>query len=317
MTLPACAGPQVPSTLDAKGPATGRIEGLWWFMFGVSAAVVIFIGALILLGVARRRRAGGGIDETPTWAKRLIVGGGLVFPAIVLSVLWVLTLRDMAALSEPRPATLSIEVIGHQWWWEVRYARQGIIDANDIRVPVGEPVQLTLRTADVNHSFWVPQITAKTDMTAGRVNVMSLLADRAGVFRGQCAEYCGLQHANMAFYVIAMPPAQFRSWTRQASRTPTTPSDPTLLRGEQVFLSAACSACHAIAGTGANGRVGPDLTHFGSRRTIGAGAIANTAGALGGWITNAQAIKPGNIMPPIQLGPGQLRALIKYLESLK
>jgi len=315
--LSACAGTQTPSTLDPKGPATSRIEGLWWFMFGISTFVVILIGALILIAVAKRRRASGAIDETPRWAKRLIVGGGLIFPAIVLSILWVLTLHDMAALSEPRPAALGIEVIGHQWWWEVRYPRQGIIDANDIHIPVGQQVQLTLRTADVNHSFWVPQITAKEDMIAGRTNVLSLVADHAGVFRGQCAEYCGLQHANMAFYVIAMTPADFRAWEQQAAQTPAAPSDPTLQQGEQVFLSSACAACHAIEGTGAKGRVGPDLTHFGSRRTIAAGTIPNTAGALGGWIIDAQAIKPGNIMPPIQLDGRQLQALIKYLESLK
>jgi cytochrome c oxidase subunit II len=317
LVLTACAGSQTPSTLDAQGPAAGRIEGLWWFMFGISAAVVVFIGSLILLAVSRRRRASGGIDETPGWARRLVIGGGLVFPAVVLSVLWVLTLHDMAALSQPRPAALGIEVIGHQWWWEVRYPQQRIIDANDIHIPVGEPVELSLTTADVNHSFWVPQITAKTDMIAGRANSMTLLATHAGVFRGQCAEYCGLQHANMAFYVIAMPPGQFRAWEQQAAQTPAPPTDPTLQQGEQVFLSSACAACHAIAGTGAKGRVGPDLTHFGSRRTIGAGTIPNTAGGLGGWITDAQAIKPGNIMPPIQLSGRQLQALIKYLESLR
>jgi cytochrome c oxidase subunit 2 len=314
--LPACAG-QSPSTLAPRGPAAARIEGLWWFMFGISAAVIVFVGALILIALAKRRRASGGIDETPPWASRLVVGGGLVFPVIVLSVLWVLTLHDMAALSQPRPAALTIDVVGHQWWWEVRYPVPRITDANDIHIPVGLPVQLDLSTADVNHSFWVPQITAKMDEIAGRVNVLTLQADRPGIYRGQCAEYCGLQHANMAFYVIALAPADFRAWERQASQAPAAPTDPTLMRGEQVFLSSACAACHTIEGTGATGRVGPDLTHLGSRRTIGAGTVSNTAGNLGGWIIDAQALKPGNIMPPIQLDSQDLQALVKYLESLK
>src|SRR5207248_871909 len=158
--LPACAG-EAPSTLNPQGPASGRIEGLWWFMFGISAAVVVFVGALILVALAKRRRPGGGIDDTPRWATRLIVGGGVLFPLVVLSVLWVLTLHDMAALSQPRPPALTVDVVGHQWWWEVRYPAQRIVDANDVHIPVGQPVRLELTTADVNHSFWVPQITAK------------------------------------------------------------------------------------------------------------------------------------------------------------
>ena len=178
-------------------------------------------------------------------------------------------------------------------------------------------MRLELSTADVNHSFWVPQITAKMDQIAGRVNTLTLQADHPGIYRGQCAEYCGLQHANMAFYVIALSPSDFRAWEQAAAQVPAVPTDATLLHGRQVFLSSACAACHTIAGTGASGAVGPDLTHFGSRRTIGAGTVANTAGNLGGWIIDAQAIKPGNVMPPIQLSSVALQALVKYLESLK
>jgi cytochrome c oxidase subunit 2 len=307
-----------PSTLDPKGPGASRIAGLWWFMFVVAALVVVVVTALVLFGALNRRRPESPPDETPTWATRLVIGGGLIFPIVVLSVLWVVTLRDTAALSSP-PAgpSLTIDVAGHQWWWEVTYPGQRIDTANDIHVPVGEPVLLRLTTDDVLHSFWVPQLSGKTDMIAGRTNHMWIRADHPGVFRGQCAEFCGLQHANMAFFVVAQPAAEFKAWARQHSQPPAEPADALLRMGRDTFEHEACSACHTIDGTTAQGTVGPNLTDFGGRRSIGAGTVPNTVGYLSGWIVNSQAIKPGNIMPPIQLDPGDLAAIVAYLESLK
>lgn len=314
--LSACSA-HSPSTLKADGPGTRTIAGLWWFMFAVSAAVILLVTVLILVGIRPRLKARSEL-ETPPWSKALMVGGGVIFPVVVLSVLWVLTLHDMSALSVPATSpALTVNVIGHQWWWEVRYPTQGVVTANDVHIPVGQPVRLNLTTADVNHSFWVPQLTAKTDMIAGRLNTMWLQADKPGVYRGQCAEYCGLQHANMIFYVVADARVAFARWMSQERQPPVQPSDPTLQQGQQAFVTSACTACHTIQGTTANGRVGPDLTHFGSRVSIGAGAVPNTAGNLGGWIIDSQSIKPGNIMPPIQVAARQLQALIQYLESLK
>ena len=286
-------------------------------MFVVSTVVIVAVGVLILIAIRPRLRARTE-HPSPRWANGMMVVGGVVFPVVVLSVLWVLTLRDMSALSAPgRPAAFTVNVIGHQWWWEVRYPAQGIVTANDIHVPAGRPVRVRLTTRDVNHSFWVPQLTGKTDLIAGRTTSMWIQADHPGVYRGQCAEYCGVQHANMVFYVVADSPARFSAWVARERQIAATPTDPTLISGRDTFLRSACVACHTIRGTPAQGRVGPDLTHIGSRISIGAGAVPNTAGNLTGWINDSQSIKPGNIMPPIQLEPTDLQDLVAYLESLQ
>jgi cytochrome c oxidase subunit 2 len=286
-------------------------------MFAVSTLVILLIGALLLVGIAPRRRRRYRPRETPAWAWRTVLLGGVVFPILVLAGLWVLTLRDIRAISATRRSALTVAVIGHDWWWEVRYPGQRIVTANDIHIPIGQPVRILLTTNDVLHSFWVPQLAGKTDLIAGKTNVMWLHADRPGIYRGQCAEYCGLQHAHMAFSVIAQAPADFRSWLAQESTAPPPPTDPNLTRGQTVFTTTSCAECHTIEGTTARGTDGPDLTHFGSRLSIGAGTVPNTRGNLGGWIVDSQSIKPGNLMPPIQLGADDLEALIDYLESLK
>ena len=330
----ACAS-TAPSTLDPSGASAASVVRLWWFMFAVSAAVVAVVGALILVGIRRRRRAPTPVESSPRWSSWLVAGGGVVFPLVALAVLWVLTLQHMMALSEPAgPTSLTVEVVGYRWWWEVRYPDHGIVTANEVHVPIGVPVRLRLRTEDVIHSFWVPQLAPKMDMIAGRVNETWLRADRVGVYRGQCAEFCGLQHALMIFHVVAEPPAQFREWVARERAPAPSVSEPLLRRGREVFAEAACSACHTIRGVSTHpppgttrpGRgalppqtavPGPDLTHFGSRLTLGAGAAPNTRGYLGGWIADSQAIKPGNLMPPMQLSSEDLQALIAYLESLE
>jgi cytochrome c oxidase subunit 2 len=306
-----------PSTLEPRGPGAQRIASLWWFMFTVSTVVVLVVGALLLYAVIRRRRRGGPSEE-PSWAYGMMFGGGVAFPIVILTVLWVWTLRDMAALSQPAgPAAVTIDVIGHQWWWEVRYQQERIITANDIHIPVGRRVEIRLTTKDVLHSFWVPQLTAKTDMIAGRTNTMTVQADQPGVYRGQCAEFCGLQHAQMIFYVVAQTPADYQSWVARETEPPAGSTDQTAVQGRQVFEASPCAACHTVRGTSAKGTLGPELSDFGARLSIGAGAVPNTRGNLGGWIVDSQSIKPGNLMPPIQLDPDQLQALIAYLESLR
>jgi cytochrome c oxidase subunit 2 len=288
-------------------------------MFWVSAVVVAVVTTLIVVSVlpGRRRRP----PEEPRrqrWTGRVVVIGGVAVPVIVLVVLWVLTLSDMSALSQPGPAgSLKVQVVGHQWWWEVRYPQQRIVTANDVHVPVGQRVQVELTTDDVIHSFWVPQLTGKTDLITGRTNRMWIQADRPGVYRGQCAEYCGLQHANMIFYVVAESPARFRAWLTREGQPAVTPTDATALRGRDVFLSSACVGCHTIRGTEAQGRVGPDLTHVGSRVSIGAGTLANTPSNLAIWISDSQSVKSGNRMPPIPLSTEELQAVVAFLEGLK
>ncbi|MDP8956009.1 MAG: cytochrome c oxidase subunit II [Actinomycetota bacterium] len=302
-----------------------RIAGIWWFMFWVSVAVVAFVGALLVVGMVRRRRRSGddGAEtEEPTstrrWEGRLLLFGGVVGPLLILFVLWLLTLRDVDLLAEPpRPPALTVDVVGRLWWWEVRYPQHRIVSANEVHIPVGQPVRLRLTTNGVIHSFWVPQLAGKTDMITGKVNTMWLEAERPGVYRGQCAEYCGIQHANMAFFVIAHPEAAFQQWLAEHASIPPEPTDPLLERGRSLFVTGTCATCHTIRGTPATGTVGPDLTNFGSRLTIGAGAVPNRPGYLGGWIVDSQSIKPGNLMPPIQVGAHELQALIAYLQSLK
>jgi cytochrome c oxidase subunit II len=248
----------------------------------------------------------------------MVLLGGVVVPLLVLGVLWAITLAGMSALSQPdRAAALRVEVIGHQWWWEVRYPQEGVVTANDIHIPAGRPVQVELTTDDVIHSFWVPQLTGKTDLVSGRINKMRIQADRPGVYRGQCAEYCGLQHANMIFYVVADRPAQFQDWLNVERQDATTPTDPLAQQGERVFLSSACAGCHTVRGTEASGQVGPDLTHFGSRVSIGAGTLTKSPENLLAWISDSQVFKPGNLMPPIPLSPDELETIVAYLEGLR
>jgi cytochrome c oxidase subunit II len=303
-----------PSALHPRGPASQRIDGLWWFLFWVALGVFTVVIGMLLFGLFRRRRdeateRGGG--ETA------VVLLGIIAPAIILTAVFVVSLHDLNALSAPvKSEAMTIDVIGHDWWWEVRYPAQHVVTANEIHIPVGQPVLLHLSTADVIHSFWVPQLSQKTDMITGKVNRMLLQADRPGIYRGQCAEFCGLEHARMSFLVIAESRSQFDAWVGAESQ-PSGPVAGAAAQGKRVFLTSTCVSCHAIQGTSAAGTDGPDLTHFGSRRTIAANTVPNTRGNLSGWIEDPQGIKPGALMPPAVVEPRQLDALVTYLEGLK
>lgn len=238
---------------------------------------------------------------------------------VVLVVLSVRTGRQLAALG-PTPA-VTIEVIGHQWWWEVRYldpvASNIIVSANELRLPVGEPVRLLLRSADVIHSFWVPNLHGKMDLIPGRENVLWLQADAVGEWKGFCAEFCGLQHTNMAMVVVAMPPGEFQAWAARERLPAAPPADELAAEGLRVFEEGSCATCHSIRGTRAHGKVAPDLTHLAGRRMLASGILPNTRGHLAGWIMDPQAIKPGTFMPGTDLSPAQLHALLHWLESLR
>jgi cytochrome c oxidase subunit 2 len=245
--------------------------------------------------------------------KLLIVGGGIVFPVVTLSALLLYSLTRAAALHPAEPAALRIEVVGEQWWWRVHYldaeGRRDFATANEIRVPVGRPVELELKSADVIHSFWVPALAGKVDMIPGRTNRLRLRADRPGELRGQCAEYCGGPHGLMALYVVSLEPDAFARWAER-QRQPAPKENP--------LFVARCGACHTVRGTAAAGTRGPDLTHVGSRLAIGAGVLPNNAGALAAWIASSQHLKPGNLMPSFQHFSGaELRELAAYLEGLK
>jgi cytochrome c oxidase subunit II len=314
LQLAGCGGDS-PSTLDPHGTGATRVAGLWWLLFWIATAVAVVVFSLLAVALARRRgedvriREGGGTG--------LVVVGGAVLPAIILAVVFIVGVRDQAELARTPATGLTIEVLGHDWWWEVRYPDEGVVTANEIHVPVGRPVRFRLFSTDVNHSFWVPQLMPKKDLLAGQWTETWGTATRGGVYRGQCAEYCGLQHANMAFLVVADAPADFDRWLAAERAPAVAPVTEPARRGQDAFLRNSCASCHTLRGTAAAGRLGPDLTHFGSRRTIGAATVPNNRGNLGGWIANAQTVKPGNGMPPQPLDPDELQAILAYLESLR
>ena len=304
------------SLVSPKGPAARTIAGLWWPMLATASAVFAFVaGMLVLAAVRGRRKTDDDARRAAAWGERFIVIAGVVVSGAILIGFFLFTLDKMQALADSGRATrLTVEVIGHDWWWEVRYPN-GAVSANEIHIPVGVKVQLGLTTADVIHSFWVPRLGPKLDMIPGQRNKLWLEASEPGTYRGQCTEFCGLQHANMLIRVVADAPADFDAWmAREAEPAgPEAASAP----GRRVFDNQTCAGCHTIRGTEAAGKVGPDLTHFGRRGTLGAGVRPRTPDDVSRWITDPQSIKPGVAMPPTTLAPDELAALVAYLEVLR
>jgi cytochrome c oxidase subunit 2 len=304
-------------TNPATGPAR-EINTLWWAMF-VGAMVVfsVVVGLLVLAFVRRRRPEGPSHDDVGPY--KVIIGGGLAAPIVVLAILFGFVIHVMPATSAPPgPTKMTVDVIGHQWFWEARYPGTPAVTANEIHIPAGTPVDVRVTTVDVIHSFWVPRLNRKIDMIPGQVNRIELDAPDPGVYRGQCSEFCGVGHAQMAFYVIVQPPDQFRAWLRNEEQPAAQPSGGQAALGRHAFMTVGCQDCHAIRGTAASGRVGPDLTHVGSRRTLAALTIPNTPRSLYDWITNPQRIKPGARMPGFASLPASERhALVTYLEGLR
>jgi cytochrome c oxidase subunit II len=285
----------------------------------------IFVLVMVfLLGALFRRRPGrakaitapgradaGGVQAT-------IITGGIIMPVVVLSGLLGLTLVTMRAIANGAASGPTvIEIIGHQWWWEVRYADGQATTANEIHLPVGQPVTLRLSSQDVIHSFWVPELHGKLDLVPGHTNRLILQADQPGEYRGQCAEFCGLQHANMALLVVAQAPEEFGAWLAAQAEPAAAPANALAAEGEQIFLQSDCAKCHTVRGTAAEGRGGPDLTHLASRTTLAAATLPNTPEHLARWVRDPQAIKPGSLMPPPELNDADLQAILAYLAGLK
>ena len=307
-----------PPALDAAGPFAEPVTTLSWGLFaggGAVLALVVLALAVALFGPRRWRRKLGG-----PW---LVWAGGLAFPVVVLSALLIYGLGLTGNLSEaPRPGEMRVRITGEMWWWRVAYldgeGHEALQDANEVHIPVGRPVVFELDSADVIHSFWVPRLGGKKDMIPGRRNILRLQADAPGVYAGQCAEFCGGPHALMGFVVVAHEADAFEAWRAARASDARAFADPQVLRGAQVFASSGCGACHTVRGAGANGLAGPDLTHVGARRTLGAGILPNNRGTLAAWVADSQAIKPGNRMPTYPVLSGQdLNALAAYLEALK
>ncbi|HWG68890.1 MAG TPA: cytochrome c oxidase subunit II [Steroidobacteraceae bacterium] len=313
------------SYLHTYGPAGDPITQLGWGLGIVSIAVIVVIAVLLLGGLFHRRsgrvsggselavpREGGGM----AW---LYAGVGISTVVLIACMGW--TLATSAAISRP-PTTpaLTVQVTASQWWWSLRYtspdASRTFITANEIHIPVGQPVRFELASLDVIHSFWVPALGGKMDVIPGQTNVTWLQADKPGVYRGQCAVFCGAEHARMALEVIADTPREFRAWQDDQLREPTPSASTTVLQGQRVF-QARCAACHSIRGSDAAGILGPDLSHLMSRRTLAAGVLANTPGNLAGWIADPQGLKPGAQMPDHLVSGPDLAAVVGYLNTLQ
>lgn len=302
------------SALNPAGPAAQEVVTLTTVLTVGAAVVLLVVMALLAYGSLREEAA----VSTGLW----VVGGGLVFPVLVLSTLFVYSTRTSDALSAAAPpGALRIEVDGRQWWWEVRYAAaagSAVISANEIHLPTGTPVELVLTSPDVIHAFWVPSLAGKADMVPGRVQRLSVRADATGVFRGQCAEYCGIQHAQMALLLVAEPPATFAAWLAREAAPAPPPSTPDAARGLEAFLAQGCGGCHTIRGTDARGRLGPDLTHLAGRRTLAAGSLGYEHHTLRTWLAASSALKPGNRMPSYaHVDPATLDAIAAYLATLR
>jgi cytochrome c oxidase subunit 2 len=312
------------NTMQPQSHAAKDIASLWWWMMGIAWGGLILVVLLLVLAWVRRNRRGIGDDTTgpkagekPGWY--VVIGGGIVLPIALIAALFVIS--DIFVIKTTQaPAAgatkLTVLVVGRQWWWEIRYPGTRAVTANELHIPVRTPVRVEVQTADVIHSFSVPELNRTIDLIPGRTNAIELYADKAGTFRGQCREFCGLQHAHMALEVIAQPAAAFRRWLADQEQPAKPPSSSMAQKGLGVFLAGACASCHTIRGTSASGFVGPDLTHLATRNTLAAVTIPNRKGYLAGWIMDSQDVKPGNQMPDMNLSGRELQELLAYLEGL-
>jgi cytochrome c oxidase subunit II len=320
LALAGCGG-NGQSALNPHSKPAHYITTLWWGM--LIAAAIVFLGAVGLLALSWVRRGREGapvVGKSEGFNLGMVVLFGIGIPLVVLVSLFVVgNFVVLPQTDAPAASTtpLTVRVIGKQWFWEVRYPGSPAVTANEIHIPTGTRVNLIAETADVIHSFWVPELNRKIDMIPGRENRILLYTGRAGRYRGQCAEYCGVQHAHMSLFVFADPPARFRAWLAAEARPRRAPATPAARRGEQVFDANQCASCHTIRGTPAQGNVGPDLTHVASRTTLAALTIPNTAANIAAWIHDPQRIKPGNRMPTLQLSAADRQAIVSYLETLK
>ena len=322
----AAAGPARPLTsiFAPESTPAKSIFDLSMFVMAITAAIFIVVATLLIYTIVKFRATAAKAKTEPAqvYGSTQIELAWTIIPTLIVVVLTVATARVIHAIQDaPKPSgALDVVVIGHQFWWEFRYPTLGIVTANELHIPVSEPSRprptfLKLMSADADHSFWIPQLAGKTDLIPNRINDMWMDPQRPGVFVGQCAQYCGTQHAKMLLRVSVDDPDDFDAWVRAQRQSAV--RDESASAGRRVFETTACINCHTIRGTEANGRFGPDLTHLMSRATIASGAAENTPENLRLWIENPDAIKPGSLMPAMQLGDSDLDALVRYMQSLR
>jgi cytochrome c oxidase subunit 2 len=303
-------------------PPAEAIASLGWIVGVIALIILVGVEAALVYVAWRFRASNASGSPIQVYGNTRLEIAWTVTPLVVLSLIFVLMLGTLSEISASAPATdapgLRITATGYQWWWEFRYPRDGgaVVNANELHVPIGTAIDLELRSNDVIHSFWVPELGGKTDMVPGRTNVLRLYAARVGVYTGQCAEYCGVEHAWMRITVVAESADGYRRWLDEQAAPRAAPSG-LAAEGERVFLAAVCSSCHTVRGTSAAALAGPDLTHVGSRSTLGAGVLRNSDAAMRAWIADPQSIKPAVLMPQVPLSRAQLEALTAYLRSLR
>jgi cytochrome c oxidase subunit 2 len=314
-----CTGMQ--SAIDVHGTSAIHLKHLIFSVVAVCSTVWLIVMAVLFAAVVYSRRRN--LNTPPTSEKRLsvIVSIAVGLTVVIIAGLTLASFYTTRAIGTIDKSDLTIIVRGEQWWWRITYPDGGTSlafqTANEIHVPVGRYVHLQLESADVIHSFWVPSLAGKQDLVPGRTNFLSIRAERPGVYRGQCAEFCGLQHSHMAMLVIAEDGADFQHWQDAQRQNGDAALPGEIAAGKALFLGKPCAGCHTVRGTDAAATTGPDLTHVGSRETIAAGLLENTRGSIAAWIADPQTLKPGNNMPLVPLASDELRAISAYMESLR
>ena len=307
----------------ASTPATSIFD-LSLFVLSITAVIFIVVATLLVYSIVKFRATPANADREPAqvYGSTQIELAWTIIPVLIVVVLFAATARVIHAVQDaPQPPTaVEVTVIGHQFWWEYRYPTLGVVTANELHIPVSEPSRptptfLTLLSADTDHSFWIPELAGKTDLIPNRINRLWMDPHRPGVFLGQCAQYCGTQHAKMLQRVSVDTPEEFDTWVRAQQQSAV--QDASAIAGRRVFETTACINCHTVRGTAANGRFGPDLTHLMSRATIASGAAENTPENLRLWLRDPDAIKPGSLMPAMKLSDVDLDALVRYMQSLR
>ncbi len=314
----------IPNIFDPHSTPADSVFHLSIFVLVICGVIFLVVGILLVYAIVKfRARATDSAHEPPqVYGSTQIELAWTVIPILIVVVLVLATTRVIHAVQDAKrpPNVVEVIAIGHQFWREFRYPALGVVTANELHIPVSDPANpsptfLKLLSADTDHSFWVPQLAGKTDLIPNRVNEMWMDPHRTGIFLGQCAQYCGTQHAKMLLQVSVDSPEDFKRWVN-AQKLPAEQDD-SVIAGREVFEATACINCHAVAGTAATGRFGPDLTHMMSRRTIASGAAENTPENLGMWIQDPEMIKPGSLMPAMKLSDADLDALVRYLETLR
>jgi cytochrome c oxidase subunit 2 len=304
-----------PTFLRPESATAREINSLAIKLLFICALVFVVVEGLLIVSIIRFRTRREE-DVRQLHGNTTIEVVWTLIPAVLIAIIFFFTVRTMNTLNLPG-GDVPVHVTGHQWWWEVRYPQAGVTTANEIHVPAGRSVDVSLASADVIHSFWVPQLGGKTDAVPGHTNRVTFLAATPGLYQGQCAEFCGLQHAHMRFDLVVESPAEFSAWLAHQAQPAAKPPTAEAQRGEQVFLANPCAGCHAVRGTAALGVFGPDLTHLAGRRMIAAGTIENTPENIDRWLRDPQMIKPGALMPTLPLGDADRTALVAYLEGLE